>query len=159
MASKSCDYCGVVFSDPKDYGKVEGYLSDHNHECPKVRGAVELPQIDSHDFACHCGTKGREEIRLVREWLYERLNADATNLVTKVAYNLEFDYSASITGIYCDMWSGIVASTHDNEFSVSMSCDDIEDGFAYVYKAFFDHFGDEYEYDIEKAKAEREKGR
>lgn len=123
--------------------------------------ASEVPVIDSNDFACVCSPESREEIRLVREWLKEitdgRLKDE--NLVSNVVYGLEH-WSAAITGISTDMWAGISASTHDNEFSVFIQCDNIEDGFAYVYKAFYDHFGpDGYEYDIEKAKREREAGR
>lgn len=125
---------------------------------------TELPEITENDFACHCNDEGKAEIAAVRAWVYENLSTDkhtvdASNLVSAVVYNLEHGYSAAITGIGCDMWAGISAKTHDNKFVVFIQCDDIEDGFAYVYAAFVREFGDGYDYDIEVAKAERAAGR
>lgn len=132
-----CEFCGAEFSDPADWRK-DGYISEMNHDCPEVQGKVKLEDVRL-DFACNHGVKGREEIRLVREWLYEKLSTehhtvDATNLVTAVVYNLEFDYTVSLTGIYCDMWAGMGAETYDKKHKFSLQCDDIEDGFAYLYR-------------------------
>lgn len=152
MSIKTCEFCGEEFSDPADYGKP-GYKSIVKHECPEIEGKVAMPDLKSgRGFACHCSPKGREQIRLVREWLFDALKTDrhtvdATNMVSAVVYNLEFGYSAAITGIGCDQWAGVSAETHDGKFKVWMECDDIEDGFAYVYRAFHDHFGEGYEFD------------
>ncbi len=119
----------------------------------------KVPVIDSNDFACVCSPESREEIRLVREWALERLTGTG-DLLGQIVVALAFDYSAEITGIHVDQWFGISASTHDNEFSVFMQCDNPEDGLVYIYKAFYDHFGPNgYDYDIEKAKKERDAGR
>lgn len=48
----------------------------------------------------------------VLEEVYRRLDADAANLLSRVITSLNWDYSAHITGIENDMWSGISAETY-----------------------------------------------
>lgn len=68
-----------------------------------------------------------------------------------VAHRLNWNYHASIDGIYADQWLGIASSTFghpDGEepaFGTFIQCDQAEDGLAFTLKAYYDKYGDERE--------------
>jgi hypothetical protein len=106
---------------------------------------------DPEYFACHCSEEGKKECNELLEKVYGLLDANASNLLTKVVYSLEWDYMAKITSIDCDMWSAISSKTRDMTpdlkeqdpplFTTYIQCDDLEHGVAATWLAYYEKFG------------------
>ena len=90
-------------------------------------------------FMCRHSDDSTAQAASVLAEAREHLLADDTNLLSAVVYRLNFEYSASITGIDCDQWAMVCAETYDHKFKVTVQCDRVEDGIAAVWKAFRDH--------------------
>jgi hypothetical protein len=97
-------------------------------------------------FICRCGDENASADALMAE-VRARLAEGSvhqipqpvtdTNFITRVVCSLEWDYGAYITGILNDQWSAVTAQDRGG-LSVLIECDDVEDGFAAVWKAFAD---------------------
>ena len=97
-------------------------------------------------FICRCGPNA-ETAKVVMAEVRARLadggeelrpsEVTGGNFVTCVVWSLEWDFHAHISRIYCDQWACVTADDRDG-FHVSVQCDEVEDGFAGVWKAFAD---------------------
>lgn len=97
---------------------------------------------------CTCSQEGRDEARELLVEVKQRLAKgskalrptvinDAT-FVTSVVTSLHLDFQVYISGIYTDMWSCVVANTYDKKSIVKVMCDEVEHGFAAIWKHFAD---------------------
>lgn len=59
-------------------------------------------------------------------------------LITEIVISLDVDFSAHIDGIYSDQWNAVKAITEDGSYAVYVECDQVEHGFAAVWKIFAD---------------------
>ena len=111
------------------------------------------PSVSDHvaAFACRCSGEEIAKCDEVMTWTLEHLSSPGhpttpENLISRVIYTLEFRYQAHITGIHADMWAVITASTYgdlapERPFTTAIQCDELEDGLAFTFKAFYDRFG------------------
>ena len=96
-------------------------------------------------FICRCDPKGTAEAEELRVLVMEKLAADGREVtdrdfLTHVIISLNWDYGAHITSIANDMWSHVIAETWletEKELKVRAQCDDVEDGIAAVWYAFW----------------------
>lgn len=96
-------------------------------------------------FICHCDPEGAAEADALRALVMQKLSrrqAEVTDrdFLTHVVISLNWDYGAHITSIANDMWSHVIAETWlktEKEFKVRAQCDDVEDGIAAVWYAFW----------------------
>lgn len=103
---------------------------------------------DYEYFACVCSDEARAEAEAHLQRAYETLDADATNLLSRVVYSLNWDISepAHITSMACDMWAGIAAETYKEQyegrpvFRAWVQCDLLEHGIAVIWNAFSQKF-------------------
>ena len=96
-------------------------------------------------FACRCSEPETQECDDILAFVTEKLDPNEHNLISRIVASLEWDYFASITGIAMDQWFGMGAETDDDRedgLTVMMQCDMVEDGFAWIWKAFYDKYGD-----------------
>lgn len=93
-------------------------------------------------FICTCSEEGIIEAgklkQEVRKLLSEGFTSPCTvsNFLTRVVVSLNWDYDAYITTIGNDMWSGIHAKSDDG-LEVYVQCDEVEDGIAAIWYAFW----------------------
>lgn len=92
---------------------------------------------------CRCTPESTAEADTLRAEVRNRLTADGRdvtdgNFLTHVVVSLNWDYNARITGIINDMWSLVTVEHWTEDVSVSVECDDVEDGIAAIWKAFAD---------------------
>jgi hypothetical protein len=99
-------------------------------------------------FYCTCSEEGKtigQDLELRFRNLYNNssmiLDDGDQDIASAVCYSLNFDFNAQITGILCDMWSAVQASTFDGKYEVRIECDRIEIGLMGVWLAFYDKFG------------------
>jgi hypothetical protein len=107
---------------------------------------------DSNYFACHCSAEGKEQCALLLKEVKELLKANSSNLLSNIIYSLQFSYNARITSIHADMWSLINSETYDYNpvtlqkkeplFTTEIQCDDLEDGMAATWYAYYKKFGE-----------------
>lgn len=124
----------------------------------EIRMYVEKLEKDSNKkpgdrdyFACHCSPEGKQECEELLLKVKDLLKSDSSNLLTNIVYSLEIDYKANITSIVADMWSKISSETHDFDpvtfekndptFTTEIQCDDLEDGMAATWYAYYTKFG------------------
>jgi hypothetical protein len=150
-------------ANPPDY-----YRKDFMCRCgPSQRGGKVIKWVKGADPAENDGdgneygawvktgedyapSDNQAEAQAVYEEVLRRLDATPEDLLTHVVTSLNWDYSAHITGIANDQWSGVSAETYsvsyprDDEaprLKVYVQCDRIEDGIARVWKFFADELG------------------
>lgn len=96
-------------------------------------------------FICRHGDENIAEAEALKAEVYAQLGEKYVisdgNFLTAVVLELNWEYSAGITGIHCDQWSMVCADSLDEKFKVTVQCDIVEDGIAAVYKAFREHHG------------------
>ncbi len=99
-------------------------------------------------FICTCSEEGKKEAKFVLNEVKKLLEADDSNLVTKIIYSLNWAYGAQITSIGCDMWCQIDSKTYKIDettkepiFFTEIQCDQIEDGMATTWYAYYKKFG------------------
>lgn len=94
-------------------------------------------------FTCICRDEGLLEAgrlkREVRRLLSPGGSVTRGNFLTMVVTSLNWDFSARITEIANDQWSMVIAESWDKEhpFEVRVQCDEVEDGIAAVWYAFW----------------------
>lgn len=92
-------------------------------------------------FICTCTDEGlieagrlKQEVRRLLTKGYKR-PCTASNFLTCVSVSLNWDHDAYISCIASDMWSGVTAKSDD--FTAYAQCDQVEDGIAAVWYAFW----------------------
>ncbi len=125
----------------------------------EIRIYVEKLEKDSNKkpgdrdyFACHCSPEGKHDCEELLQKVKDLLKSDSSNLLSNIVYSLEIDYKANITSIVADMWSKISSETHDFDpvtfekidptFTTEIQCDDLEDGMAATWYAYYTKFGE-----------------
>src|SRR6478736_555477 len=109
------------------------------------------PEVIRLDMICRCSQEGKADADALRaevkRRLTERAGAEVADsaFLTHVVVSLNWDYGAEITGISNDMWSMVAAETWSptqreagDWVQVSVTCDDVEDGIAAIWKEFAD---------------------
>lgn len=100
---------------------------------------TEIPLARS--FACSCSTEGKTKCAETLAWAYEKLHTTAEHFVTRVIFQLHWQYGAEITGIPTDQWSRVDTKTWTGEdFDTHIQCDFVEDGLAFTLKAYDERF-------------------
>lgn len=103
----------------------------------------EPEKLEAISFACRCDADGEALIQRYTEWALEFLDCLREDLMSSIVFALLWRWRGHITGIDCDQWFGIAAETYgDDKFVTWVECDNIEDGFVYTLRAFYDHFGE-----------------
>lgn len=75
----------------------------------------------------------------VRKLLHLNEDQGEVALIDNVIYVLESEFKAGITSIHAGMSVVMSARTFDQSFETIVECDSIYEGFAAIYKAFYDH--------------------
>ncbi len=107
---------------------------------------------DSNYFACSCSEGGKNECENLLSKVKKLLDAEDSNLLTKVIWSLEIDYGANITSVACDQWCGVWSQTQDIDggtfkaiqppvFKTEIQCDKVEHGVAATWFAYYQKFG------------------
>ncbi|MGH7792709.1 MAG: hypothetical protein ACREOB_10405 [Thermodesulfobacteriota bacterium] len=122
-----------------------GYGKENLEKCHLCGVTREIETIGG--FMCDHG-EGKKNCEKILKNVYKRLDCDATNLLSRVVYSLNWDYGVTITGIPCDMWSAVEAESWwvkegQKPIKVRIQCDEIEHGIARVWQIFADKFPEE----------------
>lgn len=95
-------------------------------------------------FICRCTDEGAQEADALMEEVKRMLltkgnviSVNEKNLLSHVVYELNWEHNAYIDNIGCDQWALVTAKTYYDKdpYTVSVQCDDVEDGVAAVYYA------------------------
>lgn len=108
--------------------------------------------IHKKDFMCRCNAKSGAEAQACLDRVKEELGADDSDLLTQIAYALNWGlseededenaprYYGSIAGIDNDQWSGVAvdvkkyASGFSDVGRIYVQCDRVEDGIARAWE-------------------------
>lgn len=102
---------------------------------------------DKYSFACSCSEESRKQIAEVRKWAEEYLHTtDPLELLDRILYKLDGDYSASVDYIAVDQWGAISTKTYKLEgvepLNLWIQFDHFFDGMLYVLKSYHEKYGD-----------------
>lgn len=102
---------------------------------------MDEPEEFRH-FYCECKPEGKEHCEQMLQEVLAILKVDIDYLLTAVVTSLNWDFQAAITHMPTDMWSAVIAETHNGEdpFRVRIECDRLEHGVAGAWKAFHEHY-------------------
>ena len=82
---------------------------------------------------CICSPEGQEDADALRAKAKEIIGFDSDkNFVSNMVATLWWEYNCEITGVYMDMWFGVVAENETEKFFVP--CDKVEDGLAVIWE-------------------------
>ena len=110
---------------------------------------MSVVEVGPDYFACRCSDDSAAEV----DWIVGEANrilgpkTTPESFLSHAVYVLEWAYRAEITGIACDQWCLVSASTYDRDvkppaFSTGIECDAVEDGIAATIVAFYQRYGD-----------------
>ena len=114
------------------------------------------------DMICRCSDEGAAEADALLADVKRRLDVKPdlvtdANFLTHIVISLNWDFDASITGIANDMWSMVSAETWlsstKDKLRITVQCDEVEDGFAAIWKAYADRAGKYKEVNDEKKRS------
>lgn len=100
-------------------------------------------------FICTCSEDGIIEAGRLKQEVRRLLQAGdgdprivpvtPGNFLTMIVTSLNWDFNAYISSIANDMWSGVTAESWDKDdsFKVYAQCDEVEDGIAAAWYAFW----------------------
>jgi hypothetical protein len=97
-----------------------------------------VEMVSKSDFMCRCNAESASECAAVLEEIKEYLQADDSNLLTYVVYEL-MEHDANIEAIVCDQWTLIITKKYDKSFETHVQCDRVEDGIARTLQLFQKH--------------------
>lgn len=107
------------------------------------RTVVTDPRFE--EFYCSCRPVGRERCEAMLAKVLGLLDTDRGHLLTRVVQSLNWDFEAMITALPNDMWSAVVAESHEQTWQTYVQCDELEHGVAGTWLAFYEKFPDRFE--------------
>lgn len=105
----------------------------------------EYTKVDA--FACCCGDKSKEEMRLLKEWAYDNIGiannqVGAGIVTTRLLYALA-DYRLTVGDILLDQWGGMTIKTGNKlakPLHIWMQFDRFEDGLMLAYQIAYNFY-------------------